>query len=329
MRLFLTGATGFVGRNLLLAALNGGLFEEIVVSVRDRAKLARQLADEGFPELPPRLRIFDWQDAPPADVTHAVHCAGVLFARDRAEYFRVNVEDTLRLLGGLPKSARILVLSSQSAGGPTPSGRETRTSTDPDAPLTWYGESKLAMERALAGAHPGIRFWRPPMILGPRDRATLPLFQMAAGPLRIKPGLRAKSYSWIAVSDLVRAILCALRAPAWPTLSAPLPVCAPETISDLELIATAAAVTGRKGVVLPLPHPLVRVVSLIVDAAPPLRAAAPSLTRDRAREIFPDRWVLDGSAFHRMFADGPFATLRDTLAETRAWYVRAGLLPAA
>lgn len=329
MRLFLTGATGFVGRNLLLAVLHGGSCEEIVAAVRDRAKLERQLAEEGFSNLPPHLRILDWQEPPPPGITHAVHCAGVLFARNRAEYFRVNVDDTLRLLGGLPQSARTLVLSSQSAGGPTPSDREIRTPADPDTPLTWYGESKLAMERALVGTHPGIRVWRPPMILGPRDRATLPLFQMAAGPLRIKPGLRAKSYSWIAVSDLVRAMIRALQASDWPALAGPLPVCAPEPITDLELIETAAAVMSRRGLTLALPHPLVRAFSTLVDAVPPLRESAPSLTRDRAREIFPDRWVLDGGEFRARFAEGPFATLRDTLAETYAWYARTGLLPAA
>ena len=31
-----------------------------------------------------------------------------------------------------------------------------------------------------------------------------------------------------------------------------------------------------------------------------LRAKAPSLTRDRAREIWPDRWVVDGSKFARL-----------------------------
>jgi len=167
------------------------------------------------------------------------------------------------------------------------------------------------------------------MILGPRDRATLPLFQMAAGPLRIKPGLRTKSYSWIAVSDLVRSMLRALQSPDWPTLAGPLPACAPEPITDLELIETAAAVMNRRGLTLALPHPLVRAFSALVDAVPPLREAAPSLTRDRAQEIFPDRWVLDGEEFRARFADGPFAMLRDTLAETHAWYARAGLLPAA
>ncbi len=325
MRLFLTGATGFVGLNLLLEALRGGHYGEIVACVRDPQKLARQLAAEGISEPLRALRVTRWGEPPPDGVDHAVHCAGVLFARDRDAYFRVNVEEALALLTGLPARARLLVLSSQSAGGPTPAGKDVRTAADPDAPITWYGESKLAMERRLAIERPGAHIWRPPMILGPRDRATLPLFQMAAGALRIKPGLRVKTYSWIAVGDLVRAILPALEDPA----PAPLAVCAPETISDSQLIQTAAAVMGRAGRTVPLPHLLMRGVSAAVDAVPALRDAAPSLTRDRVREIFPDRWVVDGGEFRARFAPGPFATLHDTLAETHAWYVRAGLLPAA
>ncbi len=328
MRLFLTGATGFIGRNFLLEALRDGRYAEIIAPVRDPQKLVRQLAAEGWPSPPASLRIARWEDPPPEDVDHAVHCAGVLFARNRADYFRVNVDDALRLLAPLPAAARVLVLSSQSAGGPTPVGKIARTPADPDAPITWYGESKLAMERALREARPGALVWRPPMILGPRDRATLPLFQMAAGPLRIKPGLRPKTYSWIAVGDLVPAMSRALTAPARAP-APPLFVGAPDPLTDVELIAVAAAIAGGHGITVPLPHVLMRGVSAIVDAIPALRAAAPSLTRDRAREIFPDRWQIDAAAFRAAFAPGPFATLRDTLAQTHAWYVRAGLLPAA
>lgn len=325
MKLLLTGATGFVGQNFLLAALASGRFAEIVAPVRDPAKLARQLALEGVAA--PALRVTAWGEPPPGDITHAVHCAGALFARDRATAFRVNVEDTLRLLAPLPAAARILVLSSQSAGGPTPPGRAARTAADPDAPLTWYGESKLAMERALAAARPGVMIWRPPMILGPRDRATLPLFQMAARPLRIKPGRVAKTYSWIAVDDLVRAMLAALDDPA-PPPGNPLAVAAPEPITDLALIETAAAVVGARGRTLALPHPVLRAVAALVDAVPALREATPSLTRDRVREIFPDGWIVDATDFRARYAPGPFAGLAATLAATHAWYVRAGLLPA-
>jgi hypothetical protein len=44
---------------------------------------------------------------------------------------------------------------------------------------------------------------------------------------------------------------------------------------------------------------LVKALSVLVDAVPALRRSAPSLTRDRAREIWPDRWVVDSSAFRQ------------------------------
>jgi nucleoside-diphosphate-sugar epimerase len=328
MRLFLTGATGFVGLNLLLRALRGGHYREITVSVRDPDKLDRQLVAEGFSRRPAELRITRWGESPPAEVDHAVHCAGVLFARNRDEYFRVNVEETLAVLTRLPATARLIVLSSQSAGGPTPAGKFARTAADADSPITWYGESKLAMERRLLTGRPGTFLWRPPMILGPRDRATLPLFQMAAGPLRIKPGLRAKTFSWIAVGDLVRVMLGALNAGEWAPAS-PLAVCAPDEITDGQLIRAAAETLGRAGRTLPLPHGVIRGVSAVVDAVPAFRAAAPSLTRDRVREMFADRWVMDGAVFRETLAAGPFASLEETLRETRDWYVRAGMLRAA
>ena len=90
----------------------------------------RQLAAEGFPGRPAELRIARWGDPPPAEVDHAVHCAGVLFARHRDEYFRVNVEETLAVLTRLPAPVRLIVLSSQSAGGPTPAGKIARTAAD-------------------------------------------------------------------------------------------------------------------------------------------------------------------------------------------------------
>jgi nucleoside-diphosphate-sugar epimerase len=293
--LLVTGATGFVGRNLLLREIAQG--SHILAPVRSVEKLRAQFRLEGidFSAVTPLpVDPSSWGVIQP---THALLSAGVLFARDRDEYFKTNVDWTLGVIEALPESTRVIVLSSQSAGGPTPPGRGARTETDADTPLTWYGQSKLALERAIRQCHANrsIRILRPPMILGPRDAATASLFKMAAGFVRPKPGLRRKEFSFLAVDDVVDAI-----GSAWEAdLPGPHYIAADHTISDWQLIETAARAARARGVTLPLPIFLVKALSVLVDAVPALRRSAPSLTRDRAREIWPDRWVVDSSAFRQ------------------------------
>ena len=307
--LLVTGATGFVGRNLLIRAASEQI--PVVAPVRDRKKLFRCLDEDGIP----REAVYsfpaepaDWNLARPS---HAVLGAGVLFARTRAEYFATNVDWTLRVLRALPPDCRTVVLSSQSAGGPTQEGRPARSEQDPDSPITWYGESKLELERAIAREFPNrpITILRPPMILGARDTATLPLFKMARGPVRTKPGLRRKEFSFLAVDDVVAAIYAAFDL----NERGPFFIGSDQPVSDFDLIASAARAVGGKGITLPVPLPLVRLMAAIVDAVPSLRAETPSLTRDRAREIWPDRWVVDSSAFKRASGWNPSISLDEAI----------------
>lgn len=325
MKLLLTGATGFVGRNCLLKAL--AQYDEVFTPVRTAAKLQAQLLAEGLGENHPRLRILPADPGawPALSVNHAILGAGVLFARNREEYFSTNVDWTLAVLRALPAGCRVIVLSSQSAGGPTPAGKFARTEDDADTPVTWYGESKLALEKAIRSELPAanVTILRPPMILGTRDTATLPLFRMAGNRLRLKPGFRAKSYSFIAVDDLVEA--------AFRALDTSLPAASfylgfPVPITDWELISGAAAARKARGVTLAVPIASVRLLSALVDAVPAMRAQTPSLTRDRAREIWPDRWVIDGSKFSGLTGWKPLRTLRESLQGAHDHYVREGSL---
>lgn len=325
MTLLLTGATGFVGRNVLLEALPR--YSRIFVPVRDMPKLERQLKAEEVSSdqiTPLSADPSEWADLP---IDHAVLGAGVLFARSREEYFSTNVDWKLRVIKRLPANCKITVLSSQSAGGPTLPNRRYRSDSDPDTPITWYGESKLAMERAIRQQFPDrfINILRPPMVLGARDTATLPLFRMARGFVRIKPGLHTKQYSFIAVDDLVTAIFASLE------ISTPLPlshchVASSATFSDGELIAGAAKAARGRGVTVPVPQPCVQLLSVIVDAVPALRRQTPSLTKDRAREIWPRRWVVDGSNFEEFTGWRPSTGLQEALQSAHDYYVREGTL---
>ena len=320
--ILITGATGFVGRTLLLRAVSAGT--PVLAPVRDAAKLLAQLDAENVPRgmvTPLPADPGAWGDIRP---DRAVLCAGVLFARSREEYFRTNVDWTLEVIRGLPASCRTVVLSSQSAGGPTPAVCAARSESDPDAPITWYGESKLGLELSIKRSFPDLplAILRPPMILGARDSATLPLFKMAVGFIRAKPGLRPKFYSFLAVEDVVDAILAAFS----PGVRGPFYIAGSTPVSDLELIRSAARAAGAKGITLPVPQTFVRMLARVVDAVPSMRLSTPSLTRDRAREIWPDRWVVDASAFRHATGWRATTPLDRAMDDAFAWFRRQSLL---
>ncbi|MFZ4716881.1 MAG: NAD-dependent epimerase/dehydratase family protein [Chthoniobacterales bacterium] len=329
MELLLTGSTGFVGRNLLLRLTSDPGLSRIILPVRDPEKLRLQLAGEGISDA--RFHICrvtgdSWELPQGISPDLVVHAAGLLFGRRREDYFQTNVEGSLRLAAGLPRTARVIVLSSLAAGGPTPRDAEARGIHHEDRPVSLYGASKLTMERELRNRlGRRLLILRPPMVLGPRDAATLPLFKMAAGPIRIKPGFAPKHYSWIDVGDLCSAILAVAKAaiPDWQA-HGPFYLGSDQRITDSELIATAAEVIEARGVTLSVPQIAIQLASLAVDAVPAWRVAAPSLGRDRVREILPSRWVCDGSVFPELFGWKPSKNLFQSLAETASWLRNGG-----
>jgi nucleoside-diphosphate-sugar epimerase len=335
MKLLLTGATGFVGRNFLLRVLAERTYEEILVPVRSIEKLRAQFLGDGYEGIPSPVKPIvtsapNW-GLKNVMVDHVVHSAGVIIARSRGEYFRTNVDGTLELLRCIGNPSKIIILSSQAAAGPC-RGMEEKRESDSEEPLTWYGQSKLEMEKRVAAefSHLKYLFLRPPIILGPRDQMTLPLFKMVRSPVHFKPGLRSKFYSYVSVYDLINAILAVLRSEKDWSLFAQRHffVASEEPTSDRELIASAARVSNKWGFLIHVPQPLIKVVSRVIDAVPTWRASIPSLSADRAKEIWPNRWVVSSDAFSSLFGWKPMESLWVALKATHEWYVKTGQLPA-
>ncbi|MCB0419311.1 MAG: NAD(P)-dependent oxidoreductase, partial [Bdellovibrionales bacterium] len=261
---------------------------------------------------------------------HVVHSAGVVMASSPEEYASVNVAGTVNLLAKLDQPQKILILSSHAAAGPCDPSIDVRRENHPDAPVTWYGQSKLEMERAAKEKFPDLPclYLRPPMILGPRDSASLPLFVLGKQWLQVKPGLREKLYSFIAVDDLISAIETALRdATSWSELAhRHYFVCAPKPVSDRSLLRGAAATFEKPGRILPIPLVAVRALSALVGLVPAWSRKIPNLSPDRAREIWPDRWVISPAAFEKRFGWSAAQDLDATLEAASHWYQQAGLL---
>jgi nucleoside-diphosphate-sugar epimerase len=333
MTILLTGATGFVGRNLLLSLLKEKKYDAIFLPVRDVSKLKEQLRQEGYDSVPPEVKAFrseadDWklnEDA--ARATHVVHAAGVIFARTRVEYWQTNTEGTLRLFRALKNPSQIVVLSSLAAAGPS-SAKHVRREEQAEAPVTWYGQSKLEMERQLAQEFSGWPYicLRPPMIFGARDHATLPLFKMVKKPIHFKAGFRTKQYSVLAVDDLSKAILVALNSPL-PQKGQSYFVAHREVITDKDLLRKAASVCGQPSRILAVPQTVLKLASRLIDSIPTWRTTIPSLSVDRAKEIWPNRWVVSTEKFEKDFGWSAQISFTDALRQTREWYLQSGQLP--
>lgn len=335
MNLLLTGATGFVGRNLLLKILKEKKYQTVYLPVRSEQKLKEQLRGEGIHEIPKEVKVLTmeaphWDFKQIKDVDHVVHGAGVLSGSCLADYSKTNTEGSLTLMRTLPGASKIVILSSQAASGPCGANQTIKNEGDPDSPVTWYGASKLEMENKIENEFPdkGILFLRPPMILGPRDSATLPLFKMAGGLVQFKPGFQTKRYSFIAVQDLVNAIGRVLESAIdlKKLKQKKYFVASENAITDIDLITTATQVMNRKSRLLKIPQPVIWGISQVVGNIPALSRAIPNLSKDRAREIWPDKWVVSANHFENTFGWKAAVDLQSSLSETCEWYKKEGLL---
>jgi nucleoside-diphosphate-sugar epimerase len=206
MRVFVTGATGFIGQHVCRRLLERG--DEVLALVRDIRKLSRLPHEIGT--LVGDLGIFaDPQTRlPECDVV--IHLAGVVSANQLEDYALVNhraVEDLLACLARQEWSPkRFLFASSLAAAGPSPDDRPCNEA-DELAPIDAYGAAKAHAELAVRQAPFATTIFRPPIVFGPGDRATLTLFKAARASLGFRVAGRAQRLSFVDVRDLVEAIV--------------------------------------------------------------------------------------------------------------------------
>lgn len=181
----LTGATGFLGRATLEAALTSG-YAVRALTRRDQ----------------PACEHVQWVSGDMADtsslsdltrgVEATIHVAGVVNAPDVAGFEACNVTGTLNLIEtvvakGIPRFVHVSSLSAR----------------EPE--LSAYGASKARAEKLIMASPLDWTIVRPPAIYGPRDRELLELFRAARW--GVIPTPREGRASMIHVEDLARLLV--------------------------------------------------------------------------------------------------------------------------
>ncbi len=302
MKIGVTGATGFIGRHLVEHLTARG--DEVVAVGRplDPAVLATALGG----------------------VDAVVHLAGVVSTIDEAQFFAVNVDATRAVAEATAAAgARLVHISSLAAAGPAPP-TAPHSEDDPPAPITTYGRSKLESERAIAQVA-GLRWLalRPGVVYGPRDRALLPFFAMARLGVLPLAGRATAGYTFIHVSDLMRAIAAAVDSDRHGEA---IFVGHPTPVTPRSLLDGVRHAVGRRTAILPVPSVVLKAAALAGDLGGMILGRPLPINSRRYVEMMAEGFVCRVDRLRDHLGIVAEIDLEKGLAETAKWYRETGWL---
>jgi nucleoside-diphosphate-sugar epimerase len=321
-----TGATGFIGSALVEKLIERGYRVKCLIRKTSNRRWLENLPIEVVDG-----DLFSDEALLPAlsEVTHVFHLAGLTKARRREEYFRANGEGTTHLLQLAGKAAvnlkRFVYVSSQAAAGPSLNGLPV-TEADAPHPVSIYGESKLAGERACAeiGSKIPWSVVRPPAAYGPRERDIYTYFQQVNYGVRLQLGAGQRWTSIVYVDDLARGIITVAQDS--------------RSLGEIYFIANAtpcewsalgemvASALHRKSWRLILPTWIAPVLATASEAVSALTLKPALLSFDKMKELQQRHWVCSTEKIRTQLGFHCEVALEEGMARTATWYREHGWL---
>ncbi len=332
MKILVTGASGFIGSGLVSALTTQG--HEVCALMRSSAS-SEFLKGTPFTRLTGDILEPESMARACKGIDVVYHLAGLTAAKNREQFFRFNGEATRNLALAAVKATTVkkfIYVSSLAAAGPSP-GLCPRSETDPEHPVSDYGESKLRGELfldELKGQLPFVVI-RPPMVYGPRDKNVFIIFQTVAKnwmpllPARTPTG--HKYYSAIHVDDLIESLVQALSAPDECYQKGERFFVSDGQIYTYERILSIIASEMKVHPIrFKIPDSVVTVLANAGTIAGKVLKTNLPLNRDKLNEIRPDYWICSPQKAAEILHFKPQYTMESGIAHTLAWYKVNGWL---
>ncbi|MGH6893232.1 MAG: NAD-dependent epimerase/dehydratase family protein [Dongiaceae bacterium] len=308
-----TGATGFIGRHVVLALLRQG-WDARVLARRHPAELLS-------PYHRFELVLGDLADAAALErlvrgADTIIHLGGLVKALRREDFYSANEGGTERLLRAaavMAPTAKLVHVSSLAAREPQ---------------LSPYCDSKRRAELKVE-ALAGDRIWtilRPPAVYGPGDREILPLFKAAKRGFVPYPAAPAASLSMIHVADLTEAIVACLGRAGPPQATFEIDDGVPGGYRWPDILAALGEAVGRKPLGLRLPRTGLALAAQANRLLAGINGSPRMLTPHKVAEIYWPDWVVRGRRLQDSSEWQPTMDAWRGFRHTAKWYDTVHLL---
>ena len=319
-RILIIGATGFVGKNLVLE----------YTQRRDINILVRHTSNIELFKNDPRIRIFFGDLAENQGLNEAlenidvvIHCAATTMGRSYWEFHRTNTQGTAHLLNAMLENnvRKLVYVSSHAACGPC-STNAPMHEYDPKKPISFYGRTKNLAENLVTDSGLDYTIIRPVSVYGPYDKEILTYVKILDRGICPIVGGGTKYLNVIYVKDLVDLIIKTVEKDHFS--------CTTYFANDGQcytldsIMDTIATALNKRSLKVRVPTGLALFVGLLNDVF--ISPSKRLVTRDKVRELACQYWVCSNENISRALGFKPRYTFEQGIVETIKWYRSQGHL---
>lgn len=315
MKVLVTGATGFIGSNLVAELVKRGY--EVTCLARKTSRL-RYLEGLNLNIVYGDCTDKDSLQRLSLNFSYVFHLAGLTKARKEEEFFLTNGKGTENLLNVVSESPqrvkRFLYMSSLAAVGPSREGTPLDETATP-WPVSLYGKSKLEGEQATLRYKDQIpvTVLRPSAVYGPRDREFFLFFKMVKR--GFYPYWGKCYYSLLYVDDLVRGLIGA--AESSEAEGKVYFLSDGRIYSNEDIVHEIMQAMDAKAVRLRIPA---AVMGLVAKVSEKFAHEATMINSDKIREIQHSHWTCTIKKAENELGFAPRVTLKEGIKWTADWY---------
>ena len=317
-RVLITGASGFLGNQLIEAALDHQLDPVAAIRASSKTDHLKQ-----FPVTFVTVNLEQTDELAALlkseQIDYLIHAAGATKAKNQDAY-DYNNEVIARKVGLAAEKAgikKMVLVSSLAAAGPIHMHQGLIDETVQPKPVTAYGRSKLKGEQALSSLDIPLAIIRPTAIYGPREKDIFLIVKMIQRGWDLYIGKFNQQLSFVHGRDVAEAILlAALQEDATGIYH----ISDGTAYNRYALADLLQDLLGKKASRWHLPLPLVRSLAWGSDQINALLKTSSIFNSEKLAELTAENWACDISKARTELNFNPRYSLKEGWENTLRWY---------